>query len=92
MSSEIIRITYNDIDYTESLMCPITRNILTDPVMASDGWTYERNALEELLGTSSPISPKTGEILKTDVIIPNLSIQMLLAGCRIHQMECAEIG
>ena len=92
MSSEIIRITYNDIDYTESLMCPITRNVFTDPVMASDGWTYERNALEELLGTPSPISPKTGEILKTDVIIPNLSIQMLLAGCRIHQMECAEIG
>lgn len=92
MSSAIIRITYNDIDYTESLTCSITRNVFMDPVMASDGWTYERNALEELLATASPVSPKTGEILQTDVIIPNLSIQSFLAGCRVYRAECVEIG
>ena len=88
MSSEIIRITYNDIDYTESLTCPITGNVFADPVAASDGWTYERNALEELLATASPFSPKTGEILQRDVMIPNLSIHEFMMKCRVYRTEC----
>ena len=27
------------------LICPLTRGILYDPVVAADGWTYERAAL-----------------------------------------------
>lgn len=88
MSSEIIRITYNDIDYTESLTCPITGNVFADPVSASDGWTYERNALAELLATPLPVSPKTGEILKRDVMIPNLSIHEFMMKCRVYRTEC----
>lgn len=28
-----------------SLVCPINRGIMRDPVLAADGWTYERTAV-----------------------------------------------
>ena len=29
----------------ETLTCPITQDIMTDPVLCSDGQTYERSAI-----------------------------------------------
>ncbi|CAK9064714.1 Kinesin heavy chain [Durusdinium trenchii] len=46
-----------------SLVCPINRAIMRDPVLAADGWTYERRALEKHMtrGHGLPKSPVTGE-------------------------------
>jgi len=30
----------------ETMLCPITQELMTDPVMAEDGYTYERDAIE----------------------------------------------
>lgn len=51
-----------------SLCCKLSRQILTDPVIASDNMTYERRMLEEWIQMFSkknqvPISPKTKEPL-----------------------------
>ena len=41
-----------------SFMCPITQDIMTDPVITSDGHTYEREAIEHwyAIATSACIS------------------------------------
>ena len=39
----------------------------TDPVVASDGNTYERSAIEAILRSATPLSPLTREPLKLDV-------------------------
>ena len=59
--------------------------IIVDPVVASDGFTYERDNLLKWLGggtfnlktgESSPIlSPTTGEVLQNRNIIPNFSLK-----------------
>ena len=61
------------------LSCPITGSILREPVVASDGNTYERESLDLLLkSTPIPRSPISGEMLNTGVIIPNSAIQTIL--------------
>ena len=42
------------------LVCPITQEIMFDPVVASDGRTYERNAIQRWLSTKNT-SPMTKE-------------------------------
>jgi hypothetical protein len=48
--------------------------IMEDPVIASDGITYNRSEIEEWF-KKHHTSPKTGEILKSKVLIPNISIR-----------------
>ncbi len=58
-------------------MCPITLELMQDPVMAADGHTYERDALLRWLKTSNN-SPATGAPLANRTIIPNYCVKMLI--------------
>ncbi len=51
------------------IRCPITKEIMNDPVMCDDGILYERMAIEEWL-TSSHASPVTGVPFKTVQLFP----------------------
>lgn len=65
-----------------SLVCPINRAIMREPVVAADGWTYERLALERHFaraGRAMPISPVTGQRLCTRHFTPNLVVKHLVA-------------
>ena len=55
-------------------MCPITKNLMRDPVMAFDGYTYERSAIVEYLEkhNKSPMTQKSAHILH---LFPNLQIK-----------------
>ena len=56
----------------EDICCPITKTIMRDPVVASDGYTYERFALRELFLEDDAVSPVTGEPLDARcALIPN---------------------
>jgi hypothetical protein len=50
-----------------NFLCPITLELMRDPVLAKDGHTYERKAIEDWFGqsngaSSTAISPKTGDM------------------------------
>jgi hypothetical protein len=77
------RYLQNDIDYTEYLRCPITKQIFVNPVVGSDGQTYERDALVRYLQTPNPISLKTGKPLNPKTMIPNLAIEAFMKSCRV---------
>ena len=51
-------------------ICPITTELMSDPVMAADGHSYERSAIERWLATKST-SPMTGEALVHSFLAPN---------------------
>lgn len=55
--------------------CPITTELMEDPVMAADGHSYERKAIEEWLAGGRRISPMTGEKLEHTLLIPNLNLK-----------------
>lgn len=57
--------------------CPITGQPMFDPVVAGDGQTYERYAIEKWLLTSDK-SPLTGQVMPHKELVPNyLLISML---------------
>jgi len=60
-----------------SSICPITHNVMTDPVIASDGHSYEREAILQWLQTSSK-SPLTGQELLTHTLITNHALRNLI--------------
>ena len=68
------------------LCCPITWDLMDDPVLAvADGHTYERSAIENHLRQSRrPRSPKTNEIMTTQQLIPNVAIRAM---CRDFQEQ-----
>eukprot|EP00547_Thalassionema_nitzschioides_P004601 CAMPEP_0194208142 /NCGR_PEP_ID=MMETSP0156-20130528/6672_1 /TAXON_ID=33649 /ORGANISM="Thalassionema nitzschioides, Strain L26-B" /LENGTH=567 /DNA_ID=CAMNT_0038935043 /DNA_START=159 /DNA_END=1862 /DNA_ORIENTATION=+ len=75
----------------DELKCPITLKVMMDPVIAADGITYERNAIEKVLACEeSPISPKTNLPLSSGILIENVNIRRM---CREHanlSLECRE--
>ena len=46
-----------------AFLCPITRTVMTDPVIDPEGNSYERSAIAAVLGSPSPLSPLTREPL-----------------------------
>lgn len=60
----------------ESITCPITGDIMKDPVQGNDGHTYERAAILEWL-SRNPISPQTREPMFPSDIKVNASIHYL---------------
>jgi len=58
-------------------LCPITHDVMTDPVVASDGYTYERAAIARWF-ESSRKSPVTGQSLPYTDLVPNHSVRTLL--------------
>ncbi|KAL6056360.1 Ubox domain containing protein [Balamuthia mandrillaris] len=58
----------------EEFCCPITNDVMEDPVVAADGQCYERSAIEEWL-QKNDTSPLTGAKLETKVLYPNYSLR-----------------
>ena len=58
-------------------ICPITAEIMTDPVSTVDGFTYEREAISKWLRTNDT-SPRTGAKLESKTLIPNHLVRCVL--------------
>ena len=64
-------------DLQPFLQCPITQEIMNDPVIAADGQTYERRALARWLRRNNS-SPLTG--LEMDAwMVPNHAVKSMIA-------------
>lgn len=58
------------------LICPITHSLFCDPVVASDGHTYERAAIINWLKTSHK-SPMTRQNISSETLNPNLVVKTM---------------
>ena len=59
------------------ICCPITLEVFRDPVLAVDGFTYEREAILAWFATGSRTSPVTREEI-SDVIFSNYAVRNLV--------------
>ena len=64
----------------DGLTCPISMHLMTDdPVLAADGFTYERQYISEWIDknkdSASILSPVTGEPLANTELRPNVTIR-----------------
>lgn len=60
-------------------LCPISHEIMSDPVVAKDGHTYDRSSIEKWFKTKGkPISPKTNKELSSEELVPNYSLRSII--------------
>jgi len=64
----------NKTERLDAITCPITMKIMADPVLASDGHTYERSAMKMWL-TRNNKSPKTNLRLTNKKLASNLYVK-----------------
>jgi hypothetical protein len=55
-------------------VCPISFAIMTDPVTAADGYTYDRASIARAL-RNNPSSPMTRAPMTAQILIPNLTLR-----------------
>lgn len=66
------------IETNPAFLCPITQDIMTDPVIRPDGHTYERTAIESWLNSGHNRSPMTREPMTSRNLIPNIALRNLI--------------
>ncbi|KAL3131854.1 hypothetical protein ABBQ38_007567 [Trebouxia sp. C0009 RCD-2024] len=59
------------------LCCPLTKELLKEPMIAADGYTYEKHAFQEWLKQHNN-SPVTGKPLHDASMLPNFAIVALV--------------
>jgi hypothetical protein len=65
---------YNSNEIPNEFICPITRDIMQDPVFTLDGHTYEREVITEWFRTNNT-SPITNAVLRDKTLIPNYALK-----------------
>lgn len=56
-----------------SFLCPLSKMVMEDPVIAMDGYTYERRAIEAYIRANS-VSPVTGLPMQR-LLVPNRNLK-----------------
>ena len=64
-----------NVDIPEKFLCPITHEIMMEPVSCCDGFTYEKNAIAEWFMSGKYTSPMTNETLSKTDFTQNLEIR-----------------
>lgn len=66
------------VEIPDQFFCPITLELMIDPVIIEDGNTYEREAIKQAL-KNNPTSPLTREAVDPNLLIPNRALKQLIA-------------
>ncbi|XP_010728257.3 WD repeat, SAM and U-box domain-containing protein 1 isoform X2 [Larimichthys crocea] len=62
----------------DEFLCPITRELMREPVIAADGYSYEREAIKSWINTKNRSSPMTNLPLLTTLLTPNHTLKMAI--------------
>ncbi|XP_054279864.1 WD repeat, SAM and U-box domain-containing protein 1-like isoform X2 [Macrosteles quadrilineatus] len=65
----------NSVEIPEHFLCPITQQLMTEPVICEDGFTYENHAIQAWMVNGRNTSPMTNVPLSSTVVVPNTELQ-----------------
>ncbi|KAL5713832.1 U-box domain-containing protein 15 [Ranunculus cassubicifolius] len=69
-------------------LCPITLEIMTDPVIVASGQTYERESIQKWFESNHRTCPKTRETLAHMSLAPNYALKnLILQWCEKNKFE-----
>ncbi|XP_059660729.1 U-box domain-containing protein 13-like [Cornus florida] len=72
----------------DDFRCPISLELMTDPVIVSTGQTYERSCIEKWLEAGHGTCPKTQQTLTSTALTPNYVLRSLIAQwCEANGVE-----
>ncbi|XP_019162588.1 PREDICTED: U-box domain-containing protein 16 [Ipomoea nil] len=73
------RKTAADVNIPADFRCPISLDLMRDPVVASTGQTYDRSSIALWIESGHNTCPKTGQTLTSSELIPNIALKNLIA-------------
>jgi hypothetical protein len=74
-----------------AIICPITQENFVDPVVAKDGFTYERHAITKWLKTKKS-SPITRERMTHRTLIPNKNLKHVIKDLEKKKNEVIDLS
>ena len=63
------------LDVPQYLICPITDDLMEEPVVLQSGFTYEKSAVKKHFETNGDHCPMTRDWVDVDKLVPNNSIK-----------------
>ncbi|EER87680.1 U-box domain-containing protein 12 [Sorghum bicolor] len=72
----------------DEFRCPISLELMQDPVIVSSGQTYERSCIQKWLDSGHKTCPKTQQLLSHTSLTPNFVLKSLIAQwCEANGIE-----
>ncbi|KAG8382087.1 hypothetical protein BUALT_Bualt05G0040000 [Buddleja alternifolia] len=71
--------TYNPVPIPADFCCPLSLELMTDPVIVASGQTYERAFIRNWIDLGLTVCPKTRQTLAHTNLIPNYTVKALIA-------------
>lgn len=72
----------------DDFRCPISLELMKDPVIVSTGQTYERSCIEKWIQAGHNTCPKTQQTLQSTSLTPNYALRSLIAQwCEANGIE-----
>ncbi|KAK4396040.1 U-box domain-containing protein 16 [Sesamum angolense] len=84
-----------EVNVPADFRCPISLDLMRDPVVVSTGQTYDRSSITMWIESGHATCPKTGQPLAHTQLIPNLALKNLIAmWCRDQKIpfESTEVN
>ena len=80
----------------DDFYCPITLEVMEEPTLAEDGFSYERENIEDWFrrkkANNEPItSPKTGDVMG-DKLFPNTTLKNIIQNTRFEREPTSDIN
>ncbi|XP_051131307.1 U-box domain-containing protein 16 isoform X2 [Andrographis paniculata] len=82
-----------EVSFPSDFRCPISLDLMRDPVVVSTGQTYDRSSINLWIESGHATCPKTGQTLAHTQLIPNLALKNLIGmWCRDQRIRLEEQG
>ncbi|EPS67526.1 hypothetical protein M569_07248, partial [Genlisea aurea] len=82
----------NGVPFPSYFRCPLSLELMADPVIVASGQTYERSAIQKWLDHGLSRCPKTGMLLSHRNLIPNFTVRALITNwCEERKVTLSEI-
>lgn len=71
--------------------CPISLDLMKDPVIISTGQTYDRSSISRWMDEGHCTCPKTGQMLAHTRLVPNRALRnLIMQWCTAHGVPCEQ--
>ncbi|VFQ89287.1 unnamed protein product [Cuscuta campestris] len=82
------RKTTADVTVPADFRCPISLDLMREPVVVSTGQTYDRSSISLWIQSGHNTCPKTGQTLTGGQLIPNVALKRMIAmWCREQKIQ-----
>ncbi|CAI9759504.1 unnamed protein product [Fraxinus pennsylvanica] len=78
----------NPVPIPADFCCPLSLELMTDPVIVASGQTYERAFIRKWIDLGLTVCPKTRQTLSHTNLIPNYTVKALIANwCELNDVK-----